>query len=84
MKKYSVRIFIMGRLVGKKLYKLSLEKGFILLFYCPGCKQNHPFNIDIPGKPNWVWNQDGDLPKIVLTSNGMMNELFRGVTTRYL
>jgi hypothetical protein len=32
----------------------------LVLFFCPGCRNEHPFTVktNIPGRPVWEWNGD--------------------------
>lgn len=33
-----------------------------LVFFCPGCRSNHPFRVESKDRPNWEWNGSFDLP----------------------
>lgn len=32
------------------------------LFYCPGCKENHSFDVDCKDRPRWTFNGDMQAP----------------------
>lgn len=35
--------------------------GVLYLFYCPGCKENHPFEVNAVNN-GWTWNGSMDKP----------------------
>lgn len=45
--------------MGVKLrrYNGKDESEFVLTFFCPGCKREHPYSI-----PRWTWNGDMEKP----------------------
>ncbi len=50
-----------------KLVKLEDEKpGITIVFYCPGCRTDHPFRVARDGEtldhPVWTWNGDMEKP----------------------
>lgn len=50
-----------------KIYRLGENNkgprgGELVLFFCPGCKENHPYEINAPGGAGWTWNGSHDKP----------------------
>lgn len=46
--------------MGQKLNRYDGRQGpneFLLTFWCPGCKAEHPYSI-----PRWTWNGDMEKP----------------------
>lgn len=47
--------------MGAKIHEISAG---IWLFYCPGCKYDHPFHVlpQTPPRPIWSWNGSTEKP----------------------
>ena len=49
---------------GKAVDGAGRDRGEVLVFYCPGCKYDHPFHVggDNAAHPQWEFNGDMERP----------------------
>lgn len=57
--------------LGKVIRQAAGEK---LLFFCPGCKCGHWFQVGDGPPPRWTWNGNGDKPTIQPSILAQWNE----------
>lgn len=38
----------------------------LLVFFCPGCKLEHPYTINSKTRPSWTWNGDSEKPTLII------------------